>query len=1528
MPGFLNLLNPVSAGAKVGRKIIRQPSSPTQEEQVITLGARERGWDIPYEFRKPSFLEEVSPAFEKAFTPPVQATFRGLGTVATGGALPLADVLTYGATKLLTGEKFEPSIALKRMVTGKPSLQEVSPGFRRLAPEAMRFAFKAVPLVRHIPGLESISDKALTNLAEIGIDLGTLYGTMKLPQFGAKVVSLAPNIIKQKIIEKIPDKVLRLDFPALQRITSGFEAVPEETELFKNIEQIYGKSAIGGFTKTMRTQGYVDINIPGKEIVKWADKPWWSAIKQGFQKAGLAEEAGFARIKKELKGFGKLVPKPIAPIAGGLPMREVPLTISKWLEKGITVIRREAPIRMTQDMSVKDISGNKVTLPKGEEYTPYILSNNQIWLHDGKNVIVNKGQLQNIEGQNIKLGEQFAPELSQIEEVVKGGELPKESGLSQGLQNKLNQLREWANERTLTRAEQQEYDHLVDLENVGFGNIGRTKFSQYQLPGGENYREVLIKTPEPDYGKPTYGLLRPDWEEMTDLGNTLHRTSTEEKRYQELKKIQNEHTKNMARYKGLQQGLFKSPHWDEPNVLAHLRMNDRTTSDGKKVLFIEELQSDWAKGARDKGFVQELTEANKAEMRDFATRYSQSQRGLVTELTPAENARWEELTERNQTIDKVPFHPLLKSWQELALKRAVKEAVEKGYDYISWTTGEQQAERYDLSKHLKTLTWQYLNVGGRNEVAIQGVKIAGDTYEPLWTEKRQDLDKVIGKDIAKKINDAIDAGKEEGEFSGLDLKIGGEWAKNLYDRQIPNILKDLTKGNIEEIDTHAITGKSKTSKFGYNDAGELVPQGEGQSYEGTWLYDQPALKITPEIKARVIGQPIAGGLIRKIKPKFIIPSFKNTNEALKFGESIRGNIEKINLLKQEYERIKEISKTLTGQEAMNNITKGQLVREAFQEAERITPVQKIISALKEAKSVRGRQETLYTKERGQRLAKSLAIGEKVRGEKGFYAEKGALRGEYTKATFESIRGKLTQEDIDELFNQVKDNPLLNEWNKINAREGLAKLLGQFGGKVPTQGELKLLRRIFGGEFVQAVLDKRSLLAKIGEGALQIANIPRSIMASFDLSAPFRQGLFFATRIKQFLPAFTNMFKMFGSEKAFKELQESIIRHPNFALSEESKLSLTGVDEFLNEREEMFLSQWAEKLPLIGIGIRASERAYVGFLNKLRFDVFNDLVNKAEKLGLNPKEDRDLTTSIASLVNNATGRGSLGGLERVSTVLSSIFFSPRLMASRFNLINPIYYVRLKPFVRKEALKSLLSLIGIGATILTLAKMNGAEVSDDPRNADFGKIKIGNTRIDIWGGFQQIARIFGQLYTGQVVSSTTGKIMTLGEGYKPLTRLDILARFFEYKLAPITSFFVNMMKGQTGLGEKFNIGKEIRDRFVPMVVQDIYEIWKDNPNLLPLSGLGIFGVGVQTYKATFKSEKARLEYEQYKRFPERMRILEQEKLEQGRINEKIKQIQELISQGKYEEAIKLREELRKPKSKKKGFQKFSFNLTEIR
>lgn len=545
------------------------------------------------------------------------------------------------------------------------------------------------------------------------------------------------------------------------------------------------------------------------------------------------------------------------------------------------------------------------------------------------------------------------------------------------------------------------------------------------------------------------------------------------------------------------------------------------------------------------------------------------------------------------------------------------------------------------------------------------------------------------------------------------------------------------------------------------------------------------------------------------------------------------------------------------------------VRSVGQEAS----VQKVMDALKEAKPIRAEQELLYTKERGARLAKVMAIRKKTTGEAGFYAEKAQLKGELPKLEFESIRSKISQTDIDNLCNTIRDNAFLTEFEKITAREGLLKMFGEYGGRVPTRGDLVLLEQVFPVEFIEGVMAKRPLWTKMKDAGWQLANIPRSMMASFDLSFGGRQGAFAAPRYrKQFWDSWKQQFKIFGSEKAYQASRQALTKHPDFMLAKRSKVSFTELGKIMARREEKFMSQWAEKIPVVGKGIRASSRAYTAFANKFRLDIFSRMVKDAEGMGLNPRNNPYLAKKIGDFVNNATGRGSLGSFETAAVALNAVFFSPRLNVARLKILNrtlnPVAYLRQPKFVRRQALKTVLTASGTAVTILTLADLMGAEAGVNPLSADFGKIKIGNTRIDMLAGFGQFMRAGAQLIAGKTVSSVTGKETILGEGYKPRTRLDIFLQQVEYKESPIASFATTLMKGKDFAGKDVSIPKEVGKRFVPMVVADIIDLAKEDPQLLPLGIPAIFGVGLQTYGHPYaKLSKAEKEYgfmsEQWKR-----------------------------------------------------------------
>ena len=85
---------------------------------------------------------------------------------------------------------------------------------------------------------------------------------------------------------------------------------------------------------------------------------------------------------------------------------------------------------------------------------------------------------------------------------------------------------------------------------------------------------------------------------------------------------------------------------------------------------------------------------------------------------------------------------------------------------------------------------------GKDTYRITAYSI-GDSKEDYYGEflKYDELERTVGKDIAKKISGTAVLNKTK-KIKGIDLKIGAEWAKSLYDKQIASILKMLTKGEI------------------------------------------------------------------------------------------------------------------------------------------------------------------------------------------------------------------------------------------------------------------------------------------------------------------------------------------------------------------------------------------------------------------------------------------------------------------------------------------------------------------------------------------------------------------------------------------------------------------------------------------------------------------------------------------------------------------------------------------------------------
>ncbi|HXH87328.1 MAG TPA: hypothetical protein VNI55_01805 [Gaiellaceae bacterium] len=512
--------------------------------------------------------------------------------------------------------------------------------------------------------------------------------------------------------------------------------------------------------------------------------------------------------------------------------------------------------------------------------------------------------------------------------------------------------------------------------------------------------------------------------------------------------------------------------------------------------------------------------------------------------------------------------------------------------------------------------------------------------------------------------------------------------------------------------------------------------------------------------------------------------------------------------------------------------------------------EQIIGALPEARRLRRQQEQLYSAERGKRAAKAEQAMQ-VGGQEGYRAALAELKGELPKLKFGALE-HFDQTAADELFTHVQRHEALRPYEKISTQTALRKVIE---GAVPTRGEIKLMERAFGPDVSAQIAGSIPFWQKAKTAGYSLINVPRALRSSFDLSAPFRQGLVLGARHpKMFSQEFAPMMRSLRSEGAYEDVMDQIASRPTFAKMQKAKLQLTDL-QGVTTREEGFMSNLAEHIPVVGIGVRASGRAYTGFLNKFRADAFDNYVKMAEKQGLDI-DDPVMLKSIASWVNHATGRGSIKSLEGAMVPLNALLFSPRLIASRLQLLNPAYYAKLDPFARKQALQGMGQLLTGVSLTLWLAKMAGAEVGMDPRSSDFAKIKLGDTRIDIAGGLQQYLVAASRLVKGETVSSTTGEVRELEGGFGKPSRYDIFGNFAENKLAPVPTWGVDFLKNENFAGDKFDPVKEGGRAMLPLGLENAYEGFRSGTTAgIAAAPLGSIGFGVQTYGPKPEEAKSR-------------------------------------------------------------------------
>lgn len=372
------------------------------------------------------------------------------------------------------------------------------------------------------------------------------------------------------------------------------------------------------------------------------------------------------------------------------------------------------------------------------------------------------------------------------------------------------------------------------------------------------------------------------------------------------------------------------------------------------------------------------------------------------------------------------------------------------------------------------------------------------------------------------------------------------------------------------------------------------------------------------------------------------------------------------------------------------------------------------------------------------------------------------------------------------------------------------------------------------------------------------NMARAVMTSGEFSGVLRQGGFVAIAnpllaSKSIIP----MLKAFASPAYSHQIEQEILHRPNAPLYYRAGLYLSTEDAAFTQMEEAYMTTWLDRLKgkVKWDPVNASADAYKTFLNKLRADKFDSM---QQSLGIGREFTLEEAETAAHFINVATGRGDLGPAEQAGVALNTIFFAPRYVASRFQLLiapfTGMRYYGKSPTVRKVIAREYAKyMLGVGTIYaLSLLAMDDEEdgITFDARSSDFGKIRFGSTRIDPLSGLAQVTTLVGRTLSGES-KTQGGEIVPLrgsevGYGQRDLEQ--VWSKFLRYKLSPAVSVPSNLLLGEDPLDRQVSAGDVATSTVTPITYSDIYDAFQEH-DVAPATAmtlLAMLGMGIQVHR----------------------------------------------------------------------------------
>lgn len=434
----------------------------------------------------------------------------------------------------------------------------------------------------------------------------------------------------------------------------------------------------------------------------------------------------------------------------------------------------------------------------------------------------------------------------QVQEVMKGGPHPVERQARieeyRRRREEINRPRDYGGQISHHEANRRlvalRRELGLDDEEDTFDRIP-TKFAQYQLPGGTDYRELLLTLPSK---RDALTWTNDEYKEYQDLAHrvggfsAVPATPAQRARFKELRDKQ---VKANA-------ADFTSSHWSEPNVLAHVRFTIRILPNGKKVLFIEEIQSDWHQKGRKDGY-----RGDDSLSPEDRTRFERLREVAFGDMSKEDLAFFDATKDKVDRMQSaVPDAPFKKTWHELALRRMLRYAAEHGCDSLAWTTGAQQNARYDLRKQVQSIHAIRNDFG---KYVISFFDKRGHQHDVGGEYSAEDLPDVVGKELAQKI---VDNPEHDQRYSGLDLQVGGSGMKGFYDQIILAYLNKYGKkwgAQVADIDIPIGETPLETIAEGLSRSQASALARENPMYRvqpnSRGYYDVVAIKSTEQVHA-------------------------------------------------------------------------------------------------------------------------------------------------------------------------------------------------------------------------------------------------------------------------------------------------------------------------------------------------------------------------------------------------------------------------------------------------------------------------------------------------------------------------------------------------------------------------------------------------------------------------------------------------------------------------------------------------------